>query len=298
MNSAPHVTAADVAAATGGRLRGDPEAAIRGVCTLANPAAERLAFARDLALLENNDPTRFGVVLLAPAGAETLVEATCILVDEPRLAFAQAANRFFALCSEPTIAASAAIDPSVRIGKRVSIGEHCVLSGGVRIGDDTIVRHGVVLGPRVEVGSRCVIGSNTVIGEVGFGLAKQADGRNLRIPHIGSVVIEDDVEIGALTSIASGTIDPTRIGAGAKIDDHVFIAHNVQLGENVMVIACAELSGSVRVGANTWIGPNVSVRDGLTIAADSLVGIGSTVVKSLEEPGIYMGSPAKLVNKA
>jgi UDP-3-O-[3-hydroxymyristoyl] glucosamine N-acyltransferase len=154
-----------------------------------------------------------------------------------------------------------------------------------------------VLGPGVQIGQNCVVGSNTVVGEVGFGLVRDELGVNLRIPHLGSVFIGNDVEIGALCSIAAGTIEPTRVADRARIDDPGFIAHNCDIGEDVIIIAGAEISGSVQIGNGSWIGPNAAIRDGLTIAPGSLIGIGSTVVKSIDEAGVYAGSPARLLRK-
>lgn len=291
---AGRIVAADIAKAVGGRLIGDGSLPVVGVCTLGAASANRLCFARDkVTLKENGDPTAGGAVLLCPPGTEGMLAGTRIVVADPQFAFAQALEAFFAPRAEPGVAASARVDPSAAIGEGVMVGEGCVIGPGVVIGEGSEIRHMVVLGAGVRVGARCLIGSHTVIGEVGFGWAKDESGRRHRMPHVGSVVIGDDVEIGALTSIASGTLDPTRIGDRVKIDDHVFIAHNCDLGDNVIVIAGAEVSGSVTIGKDSWIGPMVSIRDGLSIAANTLVGIGSTVVRSIDEPGIYAGSPAR-----
>jgi UDP-3-O-[3-hydroxymyristoyl] glucosamine N-acyltransferase LpxD len=290
----PTIRAGDIAKAVGGRLIGDADAPVAGVCILDKPQAGRLCFARDrVTLRESGDPTLRGAVLLAPPGSADLASGTRILVDDPQFAFALALHLFFAPKERPGVAASAHVDPSAAIGEGVMVGEGCVIGSGVVIGDGSEIRHMVVLGAGVKVGARCLIGSHSVIGEVGFGWAKDKDGRRQRMPHVGSVHIGDDVEIGALTSIASGTLAPTRIGDRVKIDDHVFIAHNCDIGDNVIIIAGAEISGSVRIGRDSWIGPMVSIRDGLHIADNVLVGIGSTVVKSIDEAGIYAGSPAR-----
>jgi UDP-3-O-[3-hydroxymyristoyl] glucosamine N-acyltransferase LpxD len=290
------ITAQDIADEVGGTVVGDASAQVAGVSTLGRSEPGRLCFARDLDQLSAAD-TAAGAVVLAPPGAGPAPGLILIEVPDPRLAFALAVKRFFAQPEEARIAESAHIDPTARLGRDVSVGEGCVLGAGVSVGDGSILRHHVVLGPGVRIGARCVVGSHSVIGEVGFGLARDDDGRGVRIPHLGSVEIGDDVEIGALSSIAAGTIEPTRIEDGVRIDDQVFIAHNCVLERNVIVIACAEISGSVRIGRNSWIGPNVSIRDGLRIAPDCLIGIGSTVVKSIDQPGIYAGSPARLLRK-
>jgi UDP-3-O-[3-hydroxymyristoyl] glucosamine N-acyltransferase len=243
----------------------------------------------------DGDPSTAGAVVIAPPEAGPLLHGTAILVDNPRLAFANAVRAFLAPPQPGGIAASAHIDSTALIGEQVVIGEGCVIGSGASIGAETRLLHHVVIGPNVRIGSRCAIGSGTVIGEVGFGLARDEQGHNVRIPHIGGVEIGDEVEIGALSSIAAGTIEPTRIADRAKIDDQVFIAHNCDIGEDVIIIACAEISGSVRIGPRTWVGPNVSIRDRVSVPADSLLGIGATVIKSLEQPGVYIGSPARLM---
>lgn len=290
------VSAAEMAEFAKGRLIGDPRLLIDGVCHLHRPESGKLCFATTPDVIES-DPTTAGALLLAPPGAEGLIGGTAILVDQPRLAFARIVQQFFRPPTSSGIAGSARISDSAKLSPDVAIGEGCVIGPGVSLGPGTRLQHNVVLASGVQIGRDSIIGSNTVIGEVGFGLAKAEDGSNVRIPHLGSVTIGDEVEIGALCSIAGGTIEPTRIRDRARIDDHVFIAHNCDIGEDVMIIACAEVSGGVRVGKGTWIGPNAAIRDSLTIAAGSLIGMGSTVVKSIEEPGVYLGSPARLMRR-
>lgn len=279
----------------GGSLSGDASLPIEGVCTLQNPKPRSLCFAQDIDAMTPGDPRFDEALIVGPLGIEQVAPGAAITVDNPRLAYALAVAHFFHQRGAATIADSARISPSARLGRDVTIGEGCVIGPQVTIGDETELRHNVVIGAAVKIGSRCIVGSNSVIGEVGFGLAKDGQGRNVRIPHVGSVVIGDEVEIGALTSIAAGTIDPTVISDRVKIDDHVFIAHNCFLGEDVIVIAGAEISGSVRIGARTWVGPAVSIRDRVTIPGDTFLGIGCTVVKTLVEPGTYIGSPASIM---
>lgn len=295
MTATNETTAGELAALVGGELVGDASAAISGVCHVLRPRPGKLCFAMSPDAL-HADPGAAGAVVIATSDARALLHGTAILVDNPRLAFANAVLAFFAPPQPHGIAASAHIDSTARIGRQVVIGEGCVVGPGASIGAETRLLHNVVIGPNVRIGSRCAIGSGSVIGEVGFGLVMDEQGHNVRIPHIGGVEIGDEVEIGALSSIAAGTIEPTRIADRVKIDDQVFIAHNCDIGEDVIIIACAEVSGSVKIGPRTWVGPNVSIRDRVSIPADSLLGIGATVVKSLDEPGVYIGSPAKLMS--
>lgn len=290
------VQASDVAAAIAGTLHGQ-DRSIVGVCTLGRPQRDKLCFAQTLEVLQECGAEAAGAIIIAPLGAERLA-GTWIGVDNPRLAFARVVADLLVYKPAADVAKSATIHPTARAGREVSIGEGCVIGPFVIIGDGTRLGHHVVVGAAVRIGHRCTIGSHAVIGEEGFGLAKDGDGPYVRIPHLGSVVICDDVQIGALSSIAAGTIEPTVIGQGVRIDDQVFIAHNCQIGENVVIIACAEVSGSVTIGRNSWIGPNASIRDKVSIPADSLIGMGAVVTKTLEEPGTYAGSPARLLRAA
>ena len=152
---------------------------------------------------------------------------------------------------------------------------------------------GARIGPKVTVGERSVIKENCVVGGWGFGYALSKGTPPLRIPHVGGVTIGRDVEIGSFTTVCSGTIDPTILEDHAKVDDHVHIAHNCHLEQGAMVIACAEVSGSVRVGARSWLGPNCSVLDRISIGADCTVGLGAVVRKSLPDGSVVAGNPAR-----
>lgn len=288
------VSVSEIAKRVGGQVHGDGSIVVEGACTIDRPGEGKICFANELAAI-TADPTAKGAIMLARGGDGSDPSGTWIEVERPRQAFAVAMNTFFAPARVRAIHPSAVIDDSAHIGDDVAIGAHCVIDHSVRIGDKTVIGHNVVLGPNVTVGERCVIGSGCVIGEVGFGLVTAGEDELLRIPHVGSVVIGDEVEIGAVTTIAAGTIEPTRVRRGAKLDDHVFVAHNCDIGENVCIIACAEISGSVRIGRNSWIGPNATIRDGVSIGPDILVGMGALVTKSLEDPGTYAGIPAKLI---
>jgi len=210
----------------------------------------------------------------------------------PRLDFARAAQRFFPPPRREGIAATAIVAPSARRGPGVTIGEYSVVGDGVEIGEGTELRHHVVLHEGTRVGCRCLIKSHTVIGEEGFGFEFEEDGTPVRIPHYGHVVIGDDVEIGAMNVIARATLGETRLADHVKTDDHVFIAHNVTVGENSVIIAGAEISGSVRIGRNVWIAPQACILNQLEIGDEALVGLGAVVTKSVPPNVIVAGNPA------
>lgn len=290
--------AAEVAARLSATVTG-PDRVITGLSPLASAGDGQLAFAADVvryaAQLEG--ALSAGAVVLVPADAvPTDARAgSMIAVDNPRAAFAVAVSAFFAPVVEPGIAVTATVHPTATIDPTAHIGEFTVVGPGVVVGARTEVRNHVVLAANVRLGSDCLIKSHAVIGEEGFGIDTDADGNNVRLPHLGSVVIGDGVEVGNFTTVCSGTISPTEVGDFTKIDDHVHISHNCRVGRNVIITACAEVSGSVTIGDRAWLGPNCSIIQGLTIGADSLVGIGAVVTKAVGASEVHFGNPARKI---
>lgn len=217
--------------------------------------------------------------------------------DNPRLDFARFLQTFLMPETSPGIAKTACIGRNVLLGNNVHIGEYCVIGDNVVIGDRTELRHHVVINARTIIGNDCLIKSHTVIGEEGFGFERDENGVPIRIPHLGGVTIGNGVEIGSGSVIARGTIDNTCIDDNAKIDDQVFIAHNVCIGANCYVIACSEISGSARIGNGSWLGPNCSIINGISIGEKCIVGIGTVVTKSLPGNMVVAGSPARILRK-
>ncbi len=203
------------------------------------------------------------------------------------------------------IASSATLGMDVRIGAHVVIGERCI------IGDKTMIVHGTVIGDGVKIGSssllyanvtvreECIIGSRVilhpgvVVGSDGFGFAPRPDGTYEKIPQLGIVVIEDDVEIGANTTIDRATMGETRIKRGVKLDNLIQVAHNVTIGENTVSAAQAGISGSTKIGKNAMIGGQVGITGHLEIADNTKIGAQSGIHHSIHQPGkTFFGSPA------
>lgn len=220
-----------------------------------------------------------------------------ILSDNPRLDFARTLQAFFSLPKETPacIAETAVIGNNVILGDGVSIGEYSIINDNVVIGDRTEIHHHVVINANTHIGADCQIRSNTIIGEEGFGFERDENGTPIRIPHMGGVIIGDNVEIGVLCSIARGTIDNTIIGSNTKIDTHVHIGHNANIGNGCFIIACAQISGSAQIGENGWFGPNSSVKNGIHIGAGVLIGLGTVVTKSLPDNVVAAGCPARIL---
>lgn len=237
------------------------------------------------------------VLLLVTSDYAGKLTVSHIVVDNPRLAFARVLAEFFDRERPVGIAETAIIAESATIGDNVYIGHYSVIGEQVYIGDNTEIRNHVVIQDKCVIGQGCTIKSNVVIGEEGFGFEFADDGTPIRIPHLGAVTIGDDVEIGAQSSIARGTLANTIISNHVKIDDHVFIAHNVFIDENSMIIAGAEVSGSVRIGKNVWVGPQVCILNQVKIGDDAFFGLGAVVVKDVEPNMVMAGNPAKALRK-
>lgn len=152
------------------------------------------------------------------------------------------------------------------------------------------------IGAGVRIGAGCRIGPGAVIGWEGFGYSPDPDGGWKRKPETHSVVIGDNVDIGANTCIDRGSYRDTVIGAGTKVDNLVHIAHNVHVGQDCLIIAGAEVSGSVVIGAGTWVGPNACIKEHLNIGARAMVGIGSVVIRDVPADTTVAGNPARVLN--
>ena len=179
-----------------------------------------------------------------------------------------------------TIGNNVKIYPNSFIGDNVTIGDNCVFFAGVRIYSETVI------------GNRCTIHSGTIIGSDGFGFAPQEDGTYAKVPQIGNVIIEDDVEIGACTTVDRATLGSTIIRKGVKLDNHIQVAHNVEIGENTVIAAQTGIAGTTKIGKNCLIGGQVGfaghlvIGDGVKIQAQSGIG------KNLEAGEVVQGSPA------
>ena len=249
----------------------------------------------------------------APAGGDAGSRPALLRVDDPYASFLKALLAFNPLKDPlpPGIHDAAVVHPTVVLGTDVRIGAHAVISEGCRIGDHTMVGHGVVLCDGVEigknvllypnvtiregcrVGDRVIIQPGAVIGSDGYGFAPKHDGTYEKIPQLGVVVIEDDVEIGANCTVDRATMGETRIKKGSKLDNLIQVAHNVVIGENTVIAAQTGISGSTKIGRNNMIGGQVGFTGHLEIADYTKIGAQSGVHRSIEKPGTTIfGSPA------
>jgi len=187
---------------------------------------------------------------------------------------------------------SARVHPGAQLGEDVEVHAGAVIAEGVRIGPHSLVSENAVLYPGVELGARVVVGPLAVVGRPGFGWARGPDGSLMRIPHRGGVVVGDDVEIGPLCTVDAGTLGPTRIEAGAKLDAHVHVGHNVQIGAGTMVAAQAGFAGSAVVGERALVGGQAGIADHARIGAGARIAAQSGVIGDIPPGETVAGFPA------
>lgn len=312
------VTAAQIAQLIGAEIEGDPDASVS--------RPERIEQARpgDLAFLDNARYERYAY----ETGASILlvsrdfvpaqpVRSTLLRVANVREALAVLMEIFAGMGngsergSETWVSPRAAVSESAEIGVGAVIGDFAVVEAGARIGAGAVIGAQVFIGGRAqigaqtivhpgakimadtEIGERCIIHPNAVLGGDGFGYAPQSDGSWKKMPHVGRVVLEDDVEIGACACIDRAAIGVTRIGAGAKIDNLVHIAHNVEIGPRTAIAAQAGVAGSSKLGAGVQLGGQVGIAGHLQIADGVRIQAQSGVASHVKEAGkALFGAPA------
>ena len=301
-------TVGELAGLVEGRVIGDSDIIIRGVAGVAESTEEQLTFAEDARYLAEAENSRAAAVLVPENINES--RKTIIAVKNPRLAYARIASLFApAVFYKPGIDPAAVISAKARIGKNVSIHPHVVVEDNVEVGDNVILAPGVFVGrdskigdntvihPNVVIEYNSIIGSNviihagTVIGSDGYGYVSAADGHH-KIPQLGNVIIEDDVEIGANVTIDRGASGPTFIGAGSKIDNLVQIAHNVKVGPDCLIIAQVGIAGSTELGKRVILAGQTGVVGHIKIGDQAVIASDSTVTKSVPAGVFYSGKPA------
>jgi len=221
-----------------------------------------------------------------------LKKSAFIKVKNPRLAFAKVVSTFFIERLNFTVCSSSVIDKTSIIHEKVKIGSNCVIGRNVEIGENTVINNSVVIGDNTRIGKNCYLKSGSIIGEDGFGFDFEENGMPVRMPHLGRVIIGNNVEIGAKNTIARGTLDDTVIDDYVKTDDQIHIAHNCKIGKNTIITACAEISGSVEIGSNCWIAPNCTIINKVKIGNNVTVGIGALIIEDIPDNCKYMGLEA------
>jgi len=306
----------EIAKVIGARVVGDDAAEINGVASIWSAGSSDLVFVEDAKHLDSALQSQAGAVIAGNFAAQAQSRAPLLIAAHPRWAFARAAKLLSelqgregethasaAVMPSAAVAASATIDPwtfvgaDASIGHRSWIGAGCVIGSGVAIGEDCKIYPQVTIYPGTRVGDRVIVHAGAVLGSDGFGYVRDpASGRHVKFPQIGTLIIEDDVEIGANSTIDRGALETTRIGRGTKIDNLVHIGHNCQIGENVIIAAQAGFSGSIVIENNVVIGGQVGVGEHARIQDGVMLGGQAGVLpkKILRGKGeAFWGTPAK-----
>ncbi|TGN39816.1 UDP-3-O-(3-hydroxymyristoyl)glucosamine N-acyltransferase [Marinobacter confluentis] len=304
----------DIAAELGAQLRGEPDIEITGLATLQAATPGQIAFLANPSYARHLADTRASAVIISPSVADKFTGAA-VLMDNPYFGYATLSHRF-----DPAPVAAAGIHPSAvvsasaRIPDSASIGPQAVIEDDVVIGEGVVVGAGSVIGARcqlgdysllrprvtfahdVVIGRRCHILSGAVLGSDGFGFANEK-GAWHRIAQIGRVILGDDVEVGANTTIDRGALDDTVIGNGVKLDNLVQIAHNVNIGDHCAMAGMVGIAGSTRIGSHCVFG-GASVVSGHLTLTDQVHLTGMTMVTGdITEPGVYSSGTGADTNR-
>lgn len=290
-----------------GDLKGQADREIKGVAPFEHAGADEITYAGTARFLKNIEETSAGAVIV-PLNVEKC-NKDIIRVDNPQAAFAQVIRLFHPLQQpfpgisphaclgegfihgrELSVAPGVVVQGNVTVGDRVALYPNVVLCDGVILGDDVIVYPNVTIREGCKVGNRVIIHAGSVIGSDGFGFAPDGE-KYLKIPHIGSVQIDDDVEIGAGNTIDRATFGKTWIQKGVKTDNLVHVGHNVTVGENTVLVAQVGISGSVTIGKHAILAGQAGVAHHLRIGDNAIVGPKAGISKDVPDGEIVSGAP-------
>jgi len=310
------MTLDEIAQAIGGRVNGNATIEVSGVASVASAGPEHLVFVQEQERLQEAIASSAGAIIAGNFAADVSCSKPLLTVAEPRLAFARAARLLHPPRRYPAgVHSSAVVHRSAKIGKQVSIGPNVVLGEDCAIGDRTRIGPGCCIANAVEIGSDCFIDNNvsiysgtrlgdrvavhsgSVLGSEGFGYVRDPEsGRYEQFPQLGRLEIGDDAEIGANVTIDRGALDATVIGRGVKIDNLVHIAHNVAIGDHVVIAALTGISGSSVVESGVVVGGQVGIGDHARVEQGVILGSGSGVLtkKIVRGKGVvFWGRPAR-----
>ncbi|MCL6493286.1 MAG: UDP-3-O-(3-hydroxymyristoyl)glucosamine N-acyltransferase [Ignavibacterium sp.] len=307
-----NLTVKQIAELVSGKLIGNENTLIHSLAKIDEAAPGDLSFIYLPTYEKFQQTTKASALLVKPELHKTRNDLTYIEVDSPEKAFFKILREFFTPeFSLSGIDNTAYVHPEAKLGRNVSLGKNVVISKGCIIGDNTKIFHNTVLYEDVEVGSECLIFSNisirekckignrviihsgTVIGSDGFGFNPDEKGVYQKIPQIGNVIVEDDVELGANVAIDRAALGSTIIKRGTKIDNLVQIAHNVVIGEDTVISSQTGISGSTKIGNHVIIAGQVGIVGHIEIGDNVVLMAQSGISKSIKKPGYYFGYPAK-----
>ena len=302
-------TAGDIAERLGGTVLGDRTMPLTGFQAADRAGVGDLTFAENRTFFERAERSAASAIIIDKSF--TSERKVLIRVSSARLAFAKVVPLFYPEPGPPTgIHHSAIISDKAKVHPKACIGAHVIIGEGTTIGartvlhgnnyvdehcvigEDCAIFHNVSLYPRTELGNRVRIHAGTIVGSDGFGYV-QEDGKHLKVPQIGNVVIDDDVEIGANVTIDRGALGPTHIGAGTKVDNLVQIAHNVSTGENCLIVAQAGVAGSTKLGKSVTLAGQVGLAGHLRIGHNVTIAAQSGVMRDINDGEKWFGTPAQ-----
>jgi UDP-3-O-[3-hydroxymyristoyl] glucosamine N-acyltransferase len=300
---------ADLGADLGAEVVGDGDLEIRGVKPLDTAGAEHLSFLHNPKYAKEAQSSEAGAILVADP--RLLPGRNLLVCPEPYLALARVLEVFYPVARpEPGAHPSAVMADGVLVGEGASIGPlasvaegatvgdrsvvgaGCIIGRGVEIGADCILHPRVVVGEQCRIGDRCIIHSGTVIGSDGFGFAT-VDGTHHKVPQVGIVVLEDDVELGANVCVDRAALGETRIGRGTKVDNLVQIAHNVEIGEHCLLVAQVGISGSTQIGHHTVFAGQSGCSGHLKIGSGVVLAARAAAFKDVPDGATMAGAPAR-----
>ena len=305
---------AEIANKIGATVHGDEQCEIGSIATLNTAQVGQIAFLANSKYSAQLATTNASAVIISNKELENC-RSNALVMDNPYMGYALVAqlldttpkpansihpsaivDESAVLGDNVTIGANAVIEADVSIADNVSIGAGCFIGIAARIGAHSTIWPNVSIYHRVEVGENCAIHANTVVGSDGFGYANDK-GKWLKIPQLGTVVIGNNVEIGASTTIDRGALENTVIKDGVILDNQIQIAHNVEVGENTAIAACSVIAGSTKVGKNCVIAGLVGINGHIEVG-DGCVFTGMTMVtKSIDKPGVYSSGMPSQPNK-
>ena len=290
-----------IASHLNGTLVGD-DIEVNNFSRLADGKFNSISFYNDQKLKKDFINTKAGVVIIKKQDIP-LRKKSSIIVEDPYLAFAKVSSLFILVAKQYSINKKTHISVNANLGENISLGAHSsignntkiengveigantTIGDNVYIGENTIIHSNITIESNVVIGKNCEIFSGARIGTAGFGYARENDGSWLKIPQVGSVVIGNNVDIGANTTIDRGAIENTQINDGVKIDNLVQIAHNCVIGENTIIAGCVGIAGSTIIGKNCMIGGASMIKGHIEIADGTIISGGTGIAKSIKEKG-------------
>ncbi len=305
-HAGPGLRLEDIVARLGGTLRGDGACRVFQVASLENAGPEHIAFLANPRFQDQLKATRAAAVILPPESADAFA-GNCIVTPDPYAYYARVAQALnphpaaagvvhpsavveSALAAAVDVGAGTYIGAGAHIGTESVIGPNCCIGAGVSLGEGSRLYANVTIYAGCRIGRRAIIHSGVVIGSDGFGFAREHDGTWVKIPQLGSVVIGDDVEIGANTTIDRGALNDTVIEDGVKLDNQIQIGHNCRIGAHTAIAGCTGIAGSTHIGKRCRIGGAAMVIGHIRIADDVVVSGATFVHKSIVRAGHYTGA--------